>query len=284
MNRVLLAGATGHLGSFILTELLSRGLQTRAIARNAQKLSERSDSGRFEIIQADVTDLPSLAQSCENIDTVISTIGITRQKDGLTYMDVDYQANLNLLREAKLSGVKKFIYISVFNGDRMRHLKICEAKERFVDVLKGSGLEYFIVRPTGYFSDMGEFYKMAAKGRVYLFGAGQHSMNPIHCADLAKVCVDAISSDAKEVPVGGPQVLTYNQIADLAFSVAGKKKKIIHIPNWLRKAILSLLRTFTSSKTYGPVEFLLTVLAIDLIAPAFGSRTLEEYFRSAGLS
>ena len=40
---------------------------------------------------------------------VISTVGITRQKDGLTYMDVDFQSNVNLIEEAKKEGVKKII-------------------------------------------------------------------------------------------------------------------------------------------------------------------------------
>ncbi len=48
-------------------------------------------------------------------------------------MDVDYQANMNLLKEAKKSGVKKFIYVSVLNGEKLRNLKICDAKEMFVE-------------------------------------------------------------------------------------------------------------------------------------------------------
>ena len=54
-------------------------------------------------------------------------------------MDVDYQANLNLLNEARESGVRKFIYVSVLNGEKLRHLKICDAKEMFVEELKKSG-------------------------------------------------------------------------------------------------------------------------------------------------
>ena len=54
-------------------------------------------------------------------------------------MDVDYQANINLLEEAKRAGVQKFIYISAINGQQMRHLKIMAAKERFVDALKSIG-------------------------------------------------------------------------------------------------------------------------------------------------
>lgn len=42
---------------------------------------------------------------------------------------VDYQANLNLLNEARENGVRKFIYVSLLNGERLRHLKICDAKD-----------------------------------------------------------------------------------------------------------------------------------------------------------
>jgi uncharacterized protein YbjT (DUF2867 family) len=280
MNRILLAGSTGFLGSFILKELLNRDIKTRIVVRNEKKLSRSiTENNKAEIIKAALTDPKSIENCCRNTDIVISTVGITRQKDGFTYMDVDYQANLNLLEEARRSGVRKFIYISVLNGDKLRHLKICEAKERFVDTLKNSGLDYCIIRPTGYFSDMGEFYKMAEKGRLFLFGSGEYKMNPIHGADLAGICVDAIQSDDKEILAGGPQILTHNQIAETAFSVAGKEPEIIRIPGWIKKFILFLLRTFTNSKVYGPVEFFMTVLSMDLIAPQYGNHTLEEYFK-----
>jgi uncharacterized protein YbjT (DUF2867 family) len=75
--------------------------------------------------------------------------------------------------------------VSVFNGPNLRHLDIVRAHEDFVDVLKASGLDYSVIRPTGFFSDMSEFYKMARRGRVYLLGRGNNRVNPIHGADLA---------------------------------------------------------------------------------------------------
>lgn len=193
-------------------------------------------------------------------------------------MDVDYQANMNLLHEAQKSRLEKFIYVSVFNGENLRHLKICDAKELFVEQLKKSGMDYCIVRPNGFFSDMTEFYKMAKKGRVYLFGNGEHKANPIHGEDLAEVCVDAIEKPAPEIKVGGPETLTHNEIAAAAFKVLGIQTKITHIPDWVRFSMLKIVRTFTSSKVYGPVEFFLTVMAMDMIAPEYGKHTLAEYF------
>lgn len=281
MNKILLAGATGYLGKYLLRELISRGYNTKAIARNSKKIeNELTNSNLLEVINAEVTKIDSLNGCCENVDTIISTVGITKQKDGLTYMDVDYKANMNLLEEAQKSGVKKFIYISVLNGEKLRQLKICEAKEKFVEALKHSGLEYCIIRPNGFFSDMTEFYDMAKKGRIYLFGDGNLKANPIHGEDLANVVVDSIEKNVDEIKVGGPEILTQNQITNISFQAVSKQRKVTYISDWIRVSILKLIRMFTGSKTYGPIEFFLTVMAMDMIAPEYGSHTLKQYFNT----
>ncbi|MEW8256849.1 MAG: SDR family oxidoreductase [Candidatus Thiodiazotropha taylori] len=277
MNRILLAGSTGYLGAFIAKELQRRSCFFRAIARSPEK-HEKNDIKANEILKAELTDPDSINECCKGIDIVISTVGITKQKDGLTYMDVDYQANMNLLEEAKKSGVKKFIYISVLNGEKLRNLKICDAKELFVEQLKKSGIDYCVVRPNGFFSDMSELFNMAKKGRVYLFGKGNLKANPIHGEDLATFCVDAIEKPEKEFEIGGPETLTQNEIASIAFDILGNKPKITHIPDWVRIAILKLIRMLTGSKVYGPVEFFMTVMAMDMLAPEYGKHTLKEYF------
>ncbi len=274
---VLVAGSTGYLGGYILKELAARSISFKAIARSPQKLKDLNPD---QIIEAEVTRPKTLKGICEGMDVVISTVGITRQKNGLTYMDVDYQANLNILREAQKEGVKKFIYISAINGDKMRHLKIFQAKESFVDKLKYSGLNYTVMRPNGFFSDMRDFLEMAKRGRVYLFGSGQYRLNPIHGADLAEVVVDAISSPEREMTVGGPDILTQNEIAALALDSWYKDVKITHLPDWTRRLTISLLRTFTSTKTYGPIEFFMTAMAMNNVAPRYGSHRLFEFFKT----
>jgi uncharacterized protein YbjT (DUF2867 family) len=277
MKKILIAGATGYLGRYLIQEAKKRGYWVSALARKVNKLDDLKDS-IDEIREAEITKANTLNGICDDIDAVISSIGITRQKDGLTYMDVDYQANMNLLQEAQKSGVKKFIYVSVLNGENLRHLKICEAKERFVEELKASGLDHCIIRPNGFFSDMADFFEMAKKGRIYLFGKGVLKTNPIHGKDLATVCVDAINAGNKEVLVGGPETLTHQEIARSAFDVLGSKPKITYIPEWMRASILKLLKMVTGSKTYGPVEFFMTVMAIDMVAPEYGKHTLKEHF------
>ncbi|WP_424961831.1 SDR family oxidoreductase [Ekhidna sp.] len=277
MRKIIIAGATGYLGSHLVKELQSQQIPFHAIARNERKL-EAQGLNADQIITAEVTDPSSFSGRLSGADVLISTVGITRQKDGLTYMDVDYQANMNLLNEAKKAGIKKFIYVSVINGDKMRKLKIIEAKERFVEALKASGLEYLIVRPNGFFSDMKDFLSMAQKGKVYLFGNGEFKLNPIHGADLAQAIIESINSNQNELVVGGPDILTQNEIAEMALKTWMRPIKIVHLPDWIRKFVMFSMRAFTSSKTYGPIEFFLTMMGQDNIAPRHGMHRIKSFF------
>ena len=277
MKKVLVVGSTGYLGKYLLNELKSKGYETIALVRNAKKLKGIAVDG---IIQAEVIQPESLKGVMGNIDVVISTVGITRQKDGLTYMDVDYQANVNLLNEALRSNVKKFIYVSVLNGQRLRQLKMVEAKERFVDKLRASGMAYCVIRPNGFFSDMTEILDMAKKGTVYLFGDGDYKGNPIHGADLAEFMVNHLDACEIELEVGGPDLMTQNKIAKAAFRAAGKPPKISNIPIWVRNVTLGLIRFITGQKTYGPIEFFMTVMTMDMVAPKVGQHHLGDYYKS----
>ena len=281
MERILLAGATGYLGRFILKELLQRGYQVKTLVRDAGKV-KADGYPDLEICEAEIIDAGSIKGCCDTIDVVVSTVGITKQKDGLAYMDVDFQANANLLEEAQRAGVRKFIYVSALNADKLTHLAICRAKEMFVEKLKHSGVDFCVIRPNGFFSDMAEFITMAQRGRVYLFGRGQFRSNPVHGADLATVCVDAVNLPDQEIEVGGPELLSHEEIARLAFDSLEKPPRISYIPDWLRKCVLRSLQLLTKQTFHGPVEFFLTVMAMDMIAPEYGSRTLKEFF--SGLS
>ena len=280
-NKILLAGATGYLGRFITEELVEKEYDVKIVVRNKDKIDLKAQN--LTILEAQVTQPETLKNICENIDVVISTIGITRQKDGLTYMDVDFQANANLIDEAKRRGIKKFIYISVLKGENLKHLKICEAKEKLGDYLKSSGLDYCIIRPNGFFSDMKDFLKMAKTGKVYLFGDGKLKLNPIHGKDLANEVANAIRQDKKEINIGGPDLLSQNKIAELALRAFEKPIKIIHLPDWIRKIALWSVRTFTSVKTYGPIEFFMTTMVMDMEAPQFGNHKLEDFFNDEAI-
>jgi uncharacterized protein YbjT (DUF2867 family) len=169
MKTVFIAGATGYLGRFLCAEYRARGWHVTALVR------DRGRAGGLEadrLVEAEATRPETLAGVMDGADLVVSALGITRQADGLTYRDVDYRRNLNLLREAERAGVGRFAYVHVLNADAMRDVPLVAAKADFVDALHTSALPSTVIAPSGYFSDMGEFLSMARSGRVWLFAPG----------------------------------------------------------------------------------------------------------------
>ena len=285
-EKILLAGATGYLGQYILATLLREEYPTRIVVRNKSKISPALlTHPLLEVVEAEVTQPSTLRGVCKGVHKVISTIGITRQKDGLTYEQVDFQANKNLLDEALREGVRKFIYVSVFKGEAMRHIAIGAAKERFVDALKASGLDYCIIRPSGFYSDMTLFFKMDKKDKILLFGKGQYAMNPIHGEDLAEVCVAQLERYEREVNVGGAEIFTQTEMARLAFEVLHKPANISYLPDWVRRLILKMGKYLLPKSIYGAMEFVLTIMAMDVVAPMqVGKHRLKAFFESINSS
>ncbi len=285
MNKVLIAGATGYLGRFVVRALKKEGYYTKVLVRNKDKaeVPRKLDTPAIadfadEIVVGEITDANTLIDICKDMDYVFTSIGITKQKDKVTFKDVDYQGNINLLREAEKHHIKKFMYIHVLTDDQGKELgPLMDAKSRFVDALIQSPVPHIVIRPSGYFSDISELFHMAKHGYVFLFGKGTNKINPIHGDDLADFCVQSFQQTNQTLDVGGPDIYTHQQIAVLAFDVLNKKERILHIPSFLSVQSLFLLRFF-SKHYYGLAKFMINGMSRDSVGLAYGNYHLEDYF------
>ena len=274
---VLVAGATGYLGRHIVRQYMSMGWHVRALVRNADA-ARRSGLDATELFEGEATNPLTLCGAMDGVDLVISTLGITRQRDGLSYRDVDYQANANLLTDALAAKVDRFAYIHVLNAHRMQDIPLVAAKQAFVDRLQASPIKSTVIAPSGFFSDMGDFLKMAESGRVFLFGSGDLKLNPIDGADLAEVIASAIWDGRDYVPVGGPDVLTQNELAEAAFTALSKPARITHLPDALRRGTLKVLPYVTPAAVHGPALFFLSALGMNMVGKSYGSKHVAEHF------
>lgn len=286
-KRVLVAGATGYLGKYAVQAFKQRGYYVRVLTRSKERLFESGPFTAPALAPEDIDDIfigeiskpDTLQGAMDGIDLVYSSVGISRQRDGLTFEQVDYQCNRNLIDLCQGSTVRRFLYVSMQGAENIMQLAITQAHEKVVADLKSSGLEYRIVRPCGYFSDMGVLYDMAAKGRSYLVGAGDNRMNPIHGRDLAEVCVETAEGDDLEVEAGGPDIMTQREAAALAFEVVGKPVKITVIPMWLARGLVKFVGMLSTQ--FGDLaEFIVTAGEIDGVGPQRGTTTLKSYFES----
>lgn len=288
MKKVLVAGAGGRLGAAVVAELRRRGYPVRALVRDAARL-HATETGGGEVFVADARRPETLEGGCDGVRVVISSMGAslklerTRDRDA-NFHDVDYLANLNLLAEAQRARARKFIYVSLYGAEGLRGRAYVDAHERFVEALGASGLDYTVVRPTGFFYVFEEIYRMARKGRAVVVGDGAARTNPVHEEDVASECVDAVECGGHEIPVGGPETYTRREIAELAFQALGKRPKITSVPAPAMRAALQPLRLL-DRRLYDFFDFGLAVSTRDLVAPAAGRTSLRRHFRQlAGVS
>jgi uncharacterized protein YbjT (DUF2867 family) len=260
----------------LLRRLKEEGHWVRALVRRPEQAAALGEAD--EVFVGEVTDPSTLGDVAAGVELVCSTIGITRQRDGVGYEQVDFAGNLALLREAERAGAGRFLYVSVLHGPELRRtVALAAAKERFVDALRASSLPSTVVRPTGYFSDMESFFDMARRGVAFVFGDGRQRMNPISGTDLARACVTA-ADGVEELEVGGPDVLTQKEIVELAFSALDKKPRVWHLPTPLITGSIGLMRHVTPQRINGPAEFLAAVMTRDMVAPPTGNEHLADHF------
>src|SRR5687767_15900664 len=133
--RVLVAGASGHLGRALVAELRGRGHETRALVRDRGRAPDAD-----EVVVADAATVP-LDDALAGIATVFSALGGTSRVDRgprTSFAKLDTVPNLNLLRAAERLRVERFGYVTVLNGDRLRDNPYADAHEQVVDALRAS--------------------------------------------------------------------------------------------------------------------------------------------------
>lgn len=277
MKTVVIAGATGYLGRHLCAEYRRRGWHVTALVRDAARAG---DLPADTLAEAEATRPGTLTGLMQGADLVVSALGITRQADGLSYMDVDFRANLNLLHEAERASVGRFAYVHVLNAHAMRHVPLVAAKTEFVAALRASALPSTVIAPSGYFSDMGDFLSMARSGRVWLFAPGTRRINPIHGADLAGAIAEAAEAGTGWLDIGGPETFTHVELARLAAASVDRKVSVTLLPDWMRRAALALLPRLAPRRISGPAQFFLAAMSRDMVGTPSGTHRLGAYFET----
>lgn len=279
--KVLLAGAFGNLGFEILKVLADRGYDV--VAADLKEKEDNGLEGKYSFVSIDATNPETLKGICDGADVVITTMGLTTSSPTLTAYDIDYQGNLNLLKEAVAAGVKKFNYISVIacREPGAEGVPMLHAKAMFEDELTKSGLSWVIYRPTGYFYDIAKVFKpYVDKGEMQLL-KGFHGVkaNVVDCPDFAAFIVDHMEDDGKTYEVGGKETYTYEEMAKMCFRAAGKPVIIKDSPEWMF-GLLAKLPKIKKEGRADIIKFSRWTLTHDLVgADVTGDASFAEYLK-----
>ena len=108
-SRVLVAGATGQLGSVIARKLVAAGVPVRALARNREELAAAVPG--VEVAAIDLLDVAALTEACGGVDQIVGTANNNMGKDPTSPTRVDLTGYQNLCAAARNTGVRRLVYV-----------------------------------------------------------------------------------------------------------------------------------------------------------------------------
>jgi uncharacterized protein YbjT (DUF2867 family) len=258
----LVVGATGWLGTSIVRELQAQKKPVRALVRRTSDYA-RFESPDIELAFGDLRDPDSLDRACEGIDAILSTASAGFPRGRYSFTQEEDQGYDNLIRTARNQGVGRFVYVSAISKEPHEGVNLTYQMKRVVEAkLLASGLGYTIFRPTifmdDYFSLMGSTIPirgsegssllrpfwfsrlfMRVVGSLVDHGLAVISGSPtdrhafIAIGDVAKFMVSSLDHpDAVGgiYDIGGPEILSWRQVADIYGRIVGRKIRILRIP------------------------------------------------------
>ncbi len=242
-DRIFITGGTGFVGTEIQKAL--KGHQLQILVRKGD-VGPRNPDATY--VTGDVTDAASLKGTMEGCKTVIHLVAIITEEGGATFDKVIREGTENAVAEAKRAGVEHFILMSALGVRNDPNYPYFYAKYRAEEAVKQSGIPYTIFRPSIIFGPKDGFINQLAdlvRGApvVPIAGTGRSLFQPVSVSEVARSFVWAVDNTAsygQTYELGGPDVLSYDDIIDIIQKQIGTSKKKAHLPAGLVGGVVAL--------------------------------------------
>lgn len=237
--KVLVTGGTGFIGPKVVHALRAQGREVRALVRRPERATQLAAWGA-ELVSGDVTEPASLRTSVDGCTHVVHLVSILKGSPA-DFNRVMTQGTADLIAAAKDAGIERFVLMSALgtSATMTGTVPYFTAKWAMEQATQQSGLEYTIFRPGFVFGRDGGALPLFVKQVKYspvvtVIGSGVQRIQPIWVEDVAEYFargVDQPQAANRTFEIGGPDVVTWNELYPRIAKALGKRRKLVHIPS-----------------------------------------------------
>jgi NADH dehydrogenase len=251
---VLVTGASGYVGNNIVPRLLDKGYHVRAQVRDMDKAKMRLGDyeDQIEFVTGDVRSRSDMEAITEGVETVIHLVAIAIEKGGVTYEEINYQGTIHVVDAAEKAGVSRFINMSQNGADSAQPYRFLKSKGKAQEYVASSALPWTALRPSAIFGPQDEFFNSIARlvqltPFVYpLIGGGTAKFQPVSVYDVAEATVRSLEDDSTigtELGLGGPEVLTLEEIEKRILDALNAERKLVNAPVSLLRPVVTVMQS-----------------------------------------
>lgn len=268
-DRILITGASGFIGSFLVEEALAAGMEVWAAVRGTSSLRYLQGEGINKVI-LDMSDAGQMQEALKGLafDYVVHAAGSTKALHTETFHEVNTRGTVNLVKalEATSPSMKRFIFISSLSvygpiREAMPYEDIRDDDTPRPNTAYGrSKLEaerwlrenakvpYTILRPTGVYGPREKDYMMMVdsiyKGMDVAVGYKRQELTFIYVKDVVQAVFKSMKSDiaaGKAYFLSDGNVYTSRTFSDLIKERLGKRFLIrLTLPVWVLRAVCAV--------------------------------------------
>jgi nucleoside-diphosphate-sugar epimerase len=263
--KVLVTGATGFIGSYLVPALVEKGYTVSIIVRDRAKAVDMFGD-TVEIFEGDVTKPETLEDACSNQNAVIHLAALaSHELPSATafqrFRNVNVEGTYNLMKNCEKHGISRFLFISstaamgAVEGEGLNEETPCkpytpyqvtkyETETMLLNEFRECAFPVIIVRPSmiygpGYKGDLLTIAKLCKTGFFPKIGLGKNLGPAIFVTDFIKALMLILEKgqEGEVYLTTSENSYTLRYRAEIIGRALDKKMKFIYVPKWLLIAI-----------------------------------------------
>ena len=270
LGRVLVLGGTGHYGRRIVSSLAAKGVSVRVLTRSVARAGT-GFAETVELMEGNLQSGEDVARALQGVDRLVVAVSAFTRSQIREMAAIERDAVIAALNQAKAAGVKRVVYISVFDirpeiADRL-HLDSARIKLQVEAYLRSSDFDWTVL---GAPPSMEIFFAMVRGDRMVVPGGGPKAVPTISPADLGEIAAQAVLRDdlgKQRIRLAGPELLSFPEAARRLSAVYGKTIRFAAIPSILPK--IAWYATWPLARLSRSVDYAHTILGFAQLLKVF---------------
>jgi uncharacterized protein YbjT (DUF2867 family) len=244
---LLLTGATGLVGSTLLSRLLAEGTQVRCLVRDPRRL--HSQRVRVQIALGDLTDPPSFRNALRGVDTVIHLAASIRDQPRGSIEELNGIATWRMVEAAERQGVERFVFFSALGASTHHRTRCLRAKALAEQAVHDADLQTIVFAPSIVYAPgdpwLSLLERIAWAPLMPVSGSGRARFQPIWAEDVADCVAASLRSSNGErhqrYELAGPETLSHQEMVRAVLRACGRSRPLVNIPTPIVSRTLRLI-------------------------------------------
>lgn len=263
--KVFVTGGTGYVGRSLVDKLVHAGHQVTLLVRQGSE--KKISVGPIQISCGDALDLASLKAGLQGQEAVIHLVGIIREfpRRGITFQRLHVEATRSIVEATKAQGIRRYLHMSALGTRTNPVSRYHQTKYQAEEIVRASGLDYTIFRPSVIFGKEDAFVNLFAgmirksplvplivrrksvahSGDTLSLSKGK--LQPISVEDVAEGFVRALATPetiGQTYELGGPRPYSLGELLDIIARVMNRKILKIPVPIWYMRFLARCFEYF----------------------------------------